>query len=368
MAFPRAAGMALRRGHIVRPGSTLPAGVKPGGLAPITRVGIRPARTCRGTLCAPAPTLWGKCLVSRPATVLVAEDDARSRQTMVRLLERSGFGVVVAEDGAEALRLLSPEVQVALLDWMMPEVDGLSLCRLIKSSPETASVYVIMVTSRTEKSDLVAALDAGADDYMTKPVDHTELLARVRAGERIAQRERLLSTACEQERGRADRDALTGLYNRSYFDAALAREVAAAIARGGPLALLMLDLDKFKLVNDRYGHQVGDEVLRAVGRVLREQVRRGADIAARFGGEELAVIAPGTNLLCAMRLGERIRRQVALLRIPVGDTLISVTVSVGLAALNDRAARSEDPVSTLIEEADMRLYQAKHAGRNCVAA
>ncbi|HUS80161.1 MAG TPA: diguanylate cyclase [Armatimonadota bacterium] len=306
--------------------------------------------------------------MSDATTVLVAEDRESTREIMVHLLERSGFRVLAASDGAQAVDLMSPEVAIALIDWMMPELDGLALCRLIKSSPETEHTYVIIVTARTEKSDMIRALDAGADDYMVKPLDHDELLARVRSGERIARRERWLTSAFTQVREQADIDPLTGLYNRRHLDHALADAVREAIGRGGTLALLLLDIDHFKLVNDLHGHKVGDEVLRQVAQVVAGQARERSDIVARYGGDELAVIAPETSPLCGTQLAERIRRSVAQHRIPVGDRLVSVTVSAGLATLGEHIAHAPDPVAALIEEADTRLYQAKNAGRNQVAA
>lgn len=301
-------------------------------------------------------------------TVLVAEDDVPSRTIMVRLLERSGYRVLAASDGVEAMQMMSAEVGVAVLDWMLPGIDGLALCRVTKSSPETADTYVLMVTAKTEKSDMVAALDAGADDYMTKPIDHDELLARVRAAERTAERERSLRSAYRKVRIEAERDALTGLHNRGHFDRVLAEEIERSAATGDALCLLMFDLDHFKLVNDIYGHHVGDLVLKEVAAVLSEEVREGADTIARYGGEELAIIAPGTSPLCGMQLAERIRKKVALLRIPADGRLVSVTISAGLGVYNSRIGGAQDPSVALIEEADIRLYQAKHAGRNRVAA
>ncbi len=301
-------------------------------------------------------------------TVLVAEDDTASREIMGRLLQRSGYRVLAARDGAEAAELMTGEVRVAVLDWMMPGMDGLALCRRIKSTPETACTYAIMVTAKAEKADLVAALAAGADDYMSKPVDHDELLARVRAAERIAEREVSLTSAYREISGRACRDSLTGLHNRRHFDDALSEAVDGARVTEGALSLLMLDVDHFKQVNDVYGHHVGDEVLRKIADAVAGQVRGRLDTVARYGGDELAVIAPGTLVVGASILAERILRHVAQVRVKAADHLISVTVSIGTAALTAQILGADDPVTALIEEADMRLYQAKHAGRNRVAA
>jgi two-component system, cell cycle response regulator len=302
--------------------------------------------------------------VAERISVLLAEDDPVSRRILTHLLRRSGYDVLVAGDGREASELIGPEVQVALIDWMMPGVDGVEVCRRLKAATG-GRAYAIMVTAKSEKSDVVHALDEGADDYITKPVDHDELLARVRAGERVATRERELARAWTEARSEADRDALTGLYTRRVFNTALAE--LTAVPRSGPVALLMIDLDHFKRVNDTHGHQVGDEVLREVAGAILSVVREGSDVAARYGGEEMAVIAAGLDLAVASELAERIRARVAQARVLAGGAVVSVTVSVGVAALGPTDHR-EDPARSLVEEADRRLYEAKGAGRNTVAA
>ncbi len=302
--------------------------------------------------------------VAERTTVLLAEDDVSSRRIMAHLLERSGYEVRVAQDGREALELIGPDVHVALIDWMMPGVDGVEVCRRLKEVTG-GRAYAIMVTAKAEKSDIVHALDAGADDYMTKPVDHAELLARVRAAERVAVREHRLAQAWVQARSEADRDALTGLYTRRVFDEALAELTVKP--RSAPVALLMIDLDHFKRINDTHGHRVGDEVLRAAAEAIRSEVRSGTDIAARYGGEEIAVIAPAAEIGGAEELAERIRARVEELRLVAGGTLVAVTVSVGVAALQPHESE-HDPARTLVERADARLYEAKGAGRNQVAA
>ncbi len=297
-------------------------------------------------------------------TILVAEDDPTSRQIMAHLLQRSGHTVLVAEDGSEAVEMIGPQIDIALIDWMMPGVDGVEVCERLKAATD-GRAYVIMVTAKSEKSDIVHALDHGADDYMAKPVDHEELLARIRAGKRVAQRERRLARAFVQARSEADRDGLTGLYSRRVFDKALAELTQPP--RQEPVALLMIDLDHFKRVNDTHGHRVGDEVLRQVAEQVDSQVRADSDIVARYGGEEIAVIAPDIGPAEAEDLAERIRAEVEQLRMVAGGTVISVTVSLGVAIL-EPSAEEDDPPRTLIEEADARLYEAKQSGRNCVAA
>jgi len=306
--------------------------------------------------------------MSSETAVMIADDDPVSRDIVSRLLTRRGYAVVAAGDGGEALELLTPEVGIVVLDWMMPELDGLEICRRLKSDGLPGYRYVIMVTAKTEKDDIVQALEAGADDYMKKPVHGDELLARIRAGERIVRMERSLLDAYEVARNQAHRDQLTGLFNRRHFDKALAEALQVARRKCMSVALLMMDLDRFKDVNDLHGHTVGDEVLRQVAKVVAGEAREGKDIPARYGGEELAVIAPDTNLMGAESLAERIRTKVAALRVAAGDALVSVTLSAGVAVFDGRLAGPQDPARALIEAADQRLYQAKHAGRNRVAA
>jgi len=321
--------------------------------------------------------------MTEQTTVMIVEDDPVSREVVAHLLRRREYQVIEAADGREALELLSPEVKIVVADWMMPNLDGLELCRRLKSPDLAGYRYVIMVTAKAEKEDIVEALEAGADDYIIKPVDHDELLARIRAGERIVQLERSLADAWEKAQGEAERDGLTGLYNRRHFDERLAGELRRAERERSRVALLMLDLDHFKHINDTYGHAVGDEVLRHVAKIIAHEVRVGTDVPVRYGGEEFAVIAPekgpiggeefaviapDTNLLGAESLAERIRMRVAELRVPVGDQLVSVTLSVGVAVFDPRVEHRDDPMRALLEAADRRLYQAKHAGRNRVAA
>jgi len=174
--------------------------------------------------------------MTEQTTVMIVEDDPVSREVVAHLLRRREYQVIEAADGREALELLSPEVKIVVAEWMMPNLDGLELCRRLKSPDLAGYRYVIMVTSKAEKEDIVEALEAGADDYIIKPVDHDELLARIRAGERIVQLERALADAWEKAQGEAERDGLTGLYNRRHFDERLGASCGgrSASARAWP--------------------------------------------------------------------------------------------------------------------------------------
>lgn len=305
--------------------------------------------------------------MSDQTTVMIAEDDAASRQILARLLTRRGYSVVAASDSAEVARLIGPEVQVMVLDWMMPNLDGVELCRQLKSEQAPGYIYVIMVTARTQQKHIVEALEAGADDYLARPVDHEELMARIRVGERIVSLERSLAQVRAEATDESNRDSLTGLYDRMHFDQRLQDELRRARRGSSRLALLMLDLDHFRQANELYGEAVGDRVLQEVGRLIAAEVRKDVDIPARYGGEEFAVIAPETNRIGARSLADRIRGRVAELRVPAGPELVSVTLSVGIAIFDPRADRDAEGAPPVIAQAHSRLCQAKHGGRNRVA-
>jgi two-component system cell cycle response regulator len=305
--------------------------------------------------------------MSDETTVMIAEDDSASRQTLARLLRRRGYRVVETSDGTEAARLSGPEVQIVVLDWMTPNVDGVELCRHFKSHQVPGYRYVIVVTARTEEQDLAEALVAGADDYVVKPVDHEELMARIRAGERIVRLQQSLAEVRQAGTRESNRDSLTGLYDRMHFDQRLEDELRRACRGSSRLALLMLDLDHFARINESYGEAVGDRVLQEVARLIAAEVRHDVDIPARYGGEEFAVIAPETNRIGARSLADRIRGRVAELRVPAGQQRVSITLSVGIAVFDPRVDRGAEGAGPVIAQADSRLCQAKHGGRNRVA-
>ncbi|MCC6131116.1 MAG: diguanylate cyclase [Acidobacteria bacterium] len=296
------------------------------------------------------------------AQVLVVEDDPVYREQMEIPLRQAGFQVESCPDGQAALervRVFRPEVVVT--DWEMPRLDGLTLCRLIKGIDELRFTHVIILSSRGETASKVAGLDTGADDYLVKPVDPNELVARVRSGLRLVRALSELAAKNELLERLALTDPLTSLPNRRAFEESLSREVSRAQRSGRPLSLLILDLDHFKSINDSFGHGFGDEILVGFARLLARQARRG-DMAARIGGEEFAVLLPMTEKIHAITVGERIRR--ACEGTPLGRTQQqSVTVSVGAATTKGTAGSSP---AELVDEADRALYRAKAEGRNRV--
>ncbi len=289
--------------------------------------------------------------------VLIAEDDLTSRLLLQKVLLAWGYEVMVTKDGDEALRALEAKdaPRLAILDWMMPEMDGVDVCRRVRVRETEQPPYIILLTALGDKDDVVTGLEAGADDYVRKPYDPGELRARVEVGRRLVElNDRLL------EAQRALKVlARTGVLNRGAIMGELESETARARREGSSLGVGMLDIDRFKLVNDTHGHAVGDAVLQEV--VSRAAaVLRPYDRLGRFGGEEFLVIIPGPSEEEAGVVLERIRAAVARTPIGVGGLQVPVTVSIGGV---DRGGESSDD---LILRADAALYAAKDQGRDRV--
>jgi len=296
--------------------------------------------------------------------ILIAEDDAVSRRLLQAMLVKWGYEVQVTRNGTEALQALQAEDApgLAVLDWMMPEMDGIEVCRHIRQRSASPYIYVIMLTTRNRREDIIEGMDAGADDYVIKPFDAHELQVRVRAGVRILDLQAALLAAQEELRIQAAKDSLTGLWNHAVIVGTLQRELERAQREGKPLGVIMADLDHYKRVNDTYGHVAGDLVLCEVANRIRSTVRP-YDAVGRYGGEEFLIVAPGCDSGEAFRLGERIRETISGQVFSISDGLLSVTMSLGTAACDE--GRSCD-ASALIRAADTALYQAKAEGRNRV--
>jgi len=294
--------------------------------------------------------------------VLIADDDSVSRRVLARMLTTNGYEVVEASDGDQAWRILEREEapRLAIFDWMMPGMTGPDLCRKLRERNREPYTYVLLLTARTDKQDVVEGMDAGADDYVTKPFEARELQVRLRAGRRILDLQADLMKAREALREQATHDPLTGLWNRYALLEALEREHSRAAREGTPLAVIMVDLDHFKHVNDTYGHLAGDAVLReTAGRM--QAVVRSYDLVGRFGGEEFLIVLPGTSGANAAQLAERLRAAVAHDPVCHDGVPIPVTASFGVGA--GGTAPGGDP-QTLIRLADEALYRAKENGRN----
>lgn len=299
-----------------------------------------------------------------PVKILVADDDSVTRLLLKSHLIRWGHEVVECSDGAEAWEILQKEdsPRLAILDWVMPKKDGLEICRELRSSGTDHYVYIIFLTSRGRKEDLVEGLEAGADDYIVKPFDYNELRTRVRAGGRIVRLQEDLINALKASEYAASHDSLTQLWNRSAILEILRREMARSSREMTPLSIIMIDVDHFKLINDRYGHLGGDAILRQVALRLLSSVRP-YDSCGRYGGEEFLLVIPGCPRETALAVGERLRASFEHDPFTTDGGSCKVTISLGVATMD---APREAPMDALIREADEALYRAKGLGRNRV--
>ena len=296
--------------------------------------------------------------------ILIADDDAVSRRLLERTLLRAGYEVVAVVNGRQAVEnLTGPDMpRLVLLDWMMPELDGPGVCREIRNRRDQSYVYMILLTSRESKEDVIAGLESGADDYLIKPFIADELKARLRVGERILHLEDRLVEAREQMRFKATHDHLTSLWNRGVIVDLLGRELTRSQRENVCTALILGDLDHFKNINDRYGHLVGDQVLREVARRLLHSVRS-YDFVGRYGGEEFLIVLNNCRPDSALARAEEIRKSICTRPVQTDVGPLEVTMSSGLLRSTDWGHR---PAEDLIHEADSALYVAKTAGRNRV--
>jgi two-component system cell cycle response regulator len=294
--------------------------------------------------------------------VLIADDDPDTTTSLALLAQAWGYDPVTAHDGKTALEILQdPEApRLAILDWFMPRHSGIDVCRELRQQASKPYTYCVLVTAHASKPALLDALEAGADDYLVKPVDPNELCARLHAGQRIVRLQEQLLTSHRQLRQQVARDALTGLWNRATILEMLDAEFDRCRRENHPLSILMADVDHFKRINDTFGHLTGDQVLRqTAGRLLASL--RPYDGVGRYGGEEFLVLLPGCDGEAALCLAERLRRSVAEEPMEDDDRAIAVTLSLGVAAWDKKL-----PASALLRWADGALYRAKHAGRNRV--
>ena len=301
----------------------------------------------------------------RKFNVAVVDDDAAIRRLMRLYLTRAGYASVEFATGEEArVELKRVPWDLAILDRRLPDMDGVTLCQELKADPAFKTRYVIMLTGEADQEDKVEGLDLGADDYITKPFQTAELLARIRAAKRIVDLQRELLDSNKRLEMLSITDGLTKLYNHRHFQDELARAFEESERYQRPLSLAIIDLDFFKKVNDTYGHAVGDEVLKAVSRMFQESIRS-TDLAARYGGEEFAVMMPETEIDDALVFAEKIRSMVEETTIDTQGGPIRATVSIGVSTVPQSKIRS---AKELIVAADKALYRAKKEGRNQVQA
>jgi two-component system cell cycle response regulator len=293
--------------------------------------------------------------------VLVAEDDGMFRRILQSWLENWGYRVTVAEDGAKAWNILQQELrpQILILDWMMPGINGVDLCSRVREQNQTPYQYILLATAKDAKQDLVRGLEAGADDYLTKPFDRSELRARLRACNRILTLQDDQIQAHEQMRFQATHDPLTGVWNRGAILETLRRELERSARSNTATGLLMLDIDHFKQINDTHGHLTGDAALKEVTQRIVKAVRS-YDSVGRYGGEEFLVVLPGCGKEELDHGAERIRSAVDSGPMFLNGSALSITVSLG-AAVTTGGTISD---MQMLAAVDGALYRAKEIGRN----
>ena len=295
--------------------------------------------------------------------ILIADDETISRRLLEKILQRAGYEVLAVENGRLAAdQLCRPDgPRLALLDWMMPGLDGPGVCSVVRGDRKLSYVYMILLTSKESKQDIVQGLQSGADDYLIKPCDAEELKARLRCGLRILQLEDQLVEAREDMRFRATHDTLTCLFNRGVILDLLARELSRTQREQGCTTLFLCDVDHFKNINDSRGHAVGDEVLKEIARRLLSSVRS-YDFVGRYGGEEFLIVLNKCPASFAFDRAEQIRKAISARPVQTTRGPVDVTLSLGILSSSDWGNR---PVEELLNEADAALYAAKASGRNC---
>ncbi len=301
--------------------------------------------------------------------ILVVEDSPTQALQMRFLLEAEGYEVTIARDGSEGLDFLRRKpFPIVITDWVMPEMDGIEFCRALRRQEQEGYVYVFLVTAKSSKEDLIRGLEGGADDYLIKPIDPAELAARLVTARRILALERTLKEKNREITRLLHTDHLTRVFNRTHLDAQLGSVCRQAQRYGRDLSVVLCDIDHFKSVNDTYGHQIGDIVLRDFARTISEALRFGIDWVARYGGEEFVVVLPETGYDGVLQVCERLRLLVS--RMPIDDGKggsFTITASFGAAVLEPGYPGRVSGYD-LIGLADGCLYRAKRGGRNRVVA
>jgi two-component system, cell cycle response regulator len=312
----------------------------------------------------PKPSFDGQA--SSLNAVLIAEDDPIFRRILESWFKRWDYCVTAVENGLDAWEVLQREgaPQLAILDWMMPGMDGIELCRRIRTRDQGPYRYVLLLTAKDDKQDVITGLEAGADDYLTKPFDVDELRARVRAGKRILDLQAALIRAQTALQFEAAHDRLTAIWNRGAILDLLGGEMERSRRSQDSLGIIMADVDFFKNINDSHGHLVGDTVLQEVGHRLASGLRS-YDSVGRYGGEEFLIVVPGCDALNLVVTAERLRRRIADQPVDTSAGPVSVTISLGLATaqLNELGLLDRE---ALLHDADQALYAAKARGRNRV--
>ena len=297
------------------------------------------------------------------ARILIIDDSKLILHVAKTILSKQGHQILLAEDGNIGLQTAAREhPDLILLDLILPGIDGYEVCQRIKKGDATSEIPVIMLTSKSEAADKVRGLEMGASDYVTKPFDEGELIARVNIHLQIRELHESLKEKNRQLKEMANRDGLTGLYNHRYFQETISKDFQRAVRYHESLSCVMFDIDHFKKFNDNYGHQTGDMVLKTLGGLIEELVRD-SDLSARYGGEEFVLLMYHTAPKEALMVAERLRKAVEQHKFHADDLVLTVAISVGVASFPHPEIAD---AKTLIECADKALYRAKEEGRNRV--
>jgi two-component system, cell cycle response regulator len=299
--------------------------------------------------------------------ILVAEDDLTTRTILTGILKKWNYDAIVVKDGQKAWEILQQpdSPRLVVLDWMMPKMSGLEVIQLVRARLVEQPPYIILLTSREEKASILSGLEAGANDYIKKPFDNEELNARIRVGQRSVDLQASLYETQNKLEHLATHDSMTGALNRRAILEQLSKEIARA-RRSRPqsenfgLSIGFLDIDHFKQINDQYGHQTGDDVLKEVVNILAGQLRE-YDSFGRLGGDEFLLVTPGIDLDSRENLYKRLIEAIANSKIKTVTGEVSITISMGVAMAD--ADCNEDH---LLSKADTAMYQAKREGGNCV--
>jgi len=296
--------------------------------------------------------------------ILLADDDLISRQLCKKILARQGFTVTTAANGREALELFRQRFfPIVLTDWEMPEMEGPELCRAIRDENPDRYVFIVMLTTKGSKEDIISGLSAGADDYLTKPAHYAELVTRIKTGIRILELERSLKAAVDEIHLMSITDSLTGVHNRAYINERLPREIRRAHRYGRDLSIMLCTIDHFKKINDTYGNLAGDTVLKSFAQRLSGAIRQQVDWAGRFSGDKFLLVLPETDLNGAAVFAERLRRELSSSVETSGET-IRFTASFGLVGFSPTDGEQTVNSDVLVQKADSLLTRAKSRGPN----
>jgi two-component system cell cycle response regulator len=295
--------------------------------------------------------------------VLVVDDSPVYRKLVEHALEGNPYSLLFAKSGREALELFARHLPaIVITDWMMPDLSGLDLCQRLRSDAHRGYTYIILLTSIAEKDNVIKGLAAGADDYLTKPFDPGELLARIGVGRRIIDLHRQIDAKNKLLEDMAHSDALTGLPNRRAIEEWAARQLRGAARHGFPYWVVLADLDSFKSINDTHGHVGGDALLQKFAALLKTIIRS-SDICSRLGGDEFLLVITHVEAAAIIKTVERFRETLAAQQFEIGSEKVSITASFGIAGFSGKETLD---FTSLVRRADKALYAAKHAGRNLI--